>query len=214
MIFDLHIKSIVFDLDGVLWRSSAIHAAAYKTVLERAGIAMPDYASIAGRRTDEVMRELLAAEGAASEAAAALTREKQRLARNMLAQNPPVDAACAEVLRELGRTRRLALASSASAGTVDLFLETSGTRALFKAVVTGDDVAAAKPDPAIYRAAVERLGSEVGETAVVEDAVNGIEAALRAGVAFVVALEGTTTAACLEHAGARHVVQNLTELLP
>jgi len=213
MIFGPHIRSIVFDMDGVLWHSSAIHAAAYKAVLEQAGMATPDYARIAGRRTDEVMRDLLTAQGAGIENVATLTKTKQILARQMLAEKPPVDSACAQVLCELGRTRKLALASSASAPTVDLFLEASGTRALFGAVVTGDDVAAAKPDPSIYRAAVERLGSDSRETAVVEDAPNGIEAALRAGIGLVVALEGTASAACLTHAGARHVVRNLTELL-
>ena len=55
-------KAIIFDLDGVLWRSGDIHAAAYRKILTQVGLKMPDYGSIAGRRTDEVIRELLLAQ--------------------------------------------------------------------------------------------------------------------------------------------------------
>ena len=62
MILGADIGSVVFDMDGVLWHSSAIHALAYKTILESAGLTMPDYAQIAGRRTNDVMLELLTAQ--------------------------------------------------------------------------------------------------------------------------------------------------------
>jgi len=216
MIFGPDIRSIVFDMDGVLWHSSAIHAAAYQAVLGEVGLRMPDYADIAGRRTDEVIRELLEWQrpaGADQKTVAALTDAKQRRARRLLRENPPIMPGCSGVLEGLGRSCSLALASSASSATVELFLEASATRALFQSVVSGDDVAAAKPDPAIYLTALQRLRGEPASTAVVEDAPNGIKAALAAGIAFVVAVEGTAPRAALLEAGAHRVVGNLRDLV-
>lgn len=216
MIFGPEIKAVVFDMDGVLWHSSAIHAAAYKAVLEQAGLTMPDYAQIAGRRTDEVMRELLIAQrraDAGAAAVAALTAQKQALAREMLREKPPLAPDCAAVLAQLARTKALALASSASAGTIELFLAASGTRALFDAVISGGEVAAAKPHPAVYLKALERLGRGPGEAAVVEDAPSGIQAARAAGIECVIAVEGTASRAALVQAGAQRVVRDLRELV-
>src|SRR5436309_15615729 len=108
MIFGADIGSVVFDMDGVLWHSSAIHALAYKTILESAGLTMPDYAQIAGRRTNDVMLELLTAQRSAcdgrAERAAALTGAKQTMARQLLRETPPVVADCAVILEQLGRS--------------------------------------------------------------------------------------------------------------
>src|SRR6267142_1565223 len=127
MIFGPDISSIVFDMDGVLWHSNALHMVAYRAVLEEAQLFMPSYATIAGRRTDEVMRELLAAQRPAAstqaETVAALTRAKRAKAQELLRDRPPLDPDCIVVVAELARSYTLALASSASAATVALFLE-------------------------------------------------------------------------------------------
>jgi beta-phosphoglucomutase len=216
MIFGPDIDAVVFDMDGVLWHSGAIHAAAYRAALEAEGLAMPDYATIAGRRTDEVMRDLLAQQRpgqATADAVATLTAAKQSRARALLRERPPVDPACAEVVAALARSKAVALASSASAGTVDVFLDASSTRGLFGAVVTGEDIVAAKPDPAIYLEALRRLRCTPGRAAVVEDAPTGVRAALGAGVAAIVGVAGTVPVGELAAAGARPVIRSLMELI-
>jgi HAD superfamily hydrolase (TIGR01509 family) len=217
MMFGPDIKAVVFDMDGVLWHSSEIHAAAYRVVLEEAGLKMPDYAGIAGRRSNEVMRELVAAQRPTDAnveiTAGELTLAKQALARRLLRERSPVAAGCAAVMDALAREKRLALASSASAATVDLFLTISGTRPFFKAVISGDAVAAAKPAPDIYAMALRNLACAPDAAAVVEDAPSGIEAAHAAGIAFVVGVEGTVARERLVAAGAKHVIGDLRELL-
>ena len=51
----------------------------------------------------------------------------------------------------------------------------------FAAVITGDDVAAAKPAPDIYRRAVAAAGAAPAQALVVEDSLPGVDAGLAAG---------------------------------
>jgi len=48
--------------------------------------------------------------------------------------------------------------------------------------VTGEDVSVKKPAPDIFLKAAEKLAAAAGECVVIEDAVNGIQAALAAGM--------------------------------
>lgn len=56
----------------------------------------------------------------------------------------------------------------------------------------GDVVPAKKPDPAIYRLAIDELGVDPGETLVVEDSRNGLLAATGAGLPTLVTVNGYT----------------------
>jgi HAD superfamily hydrolase (TIGR01509 family) len=59
-------------------------------------------------------------------------------------------------------------------------------------VLAGDVVSAKKPAPDIYLLALERLSIEPGEAVVVEDSRNGLLAAVAAGLATVVTVNGYT----------------------
>jgi HAD superfamily hydrolase (TIGR01509 family) len=49
-------------------------------------------------------------------------------------------------------------------------------------ILAGDVVPAKKPDPAIYRLAMERTGADAGDTLAIEDSRNGLLAAVGAGL--------------------------------
>ena len=208
-------RAVVFDLDGVLWHSQRAHHAAYAKVLEGLGLPVPSYAELAGRKTREVFEHLVQEHGLSGGAARAaeLTAAKQAEAQRLLRESPPLADGCGELLRALAPRFLLGLASSASPASVALFFEASGTRALFGAVVTGDDVTQAKPAPEAYQKALALLGVAPADAVVVEDAPSGIEAALAAG-ARAVGVEGTCGRAELERAGVVAVVKDIRELWP
>jgi HAD superfamily hydrolase (TIGR01509 family) len=110
-----------------------------------------------------------------------------------------------ERLRAAGLT--LAVASSGTGDYVAHVLGALGVAGAFAAVVSGDEVAESKPDPAIYRLAAERLGRPPGACAAVEDAPNGVMAALAAGMRVVAVPNGRT--AGMDFAGAEAVVADL-----
>jgi len=75
---------------------------------------------------------------------------------------------------------KINLASSASRKSIDTVLATFSLREYFSYIVSGDDVAKAKPDPEIYSKVKARYSSI--EHFVIEDSANGILAASRAGL--------------------------------
>jgi HAD superfamily hydrolase (TIGR01509 family) len=70
-----------------------------------------------------------------------------------------------------------------------------------------------KPDPAVFVEAARALGSAVPRTAVVEDALAGVEAGVAGGFGFVLGVDRAGFRPALEAAGASLVVDDLGELL-
>ncbi|MGD0778331.1 MAG: HAD-IA family hydrolase [Candidatus Solibacter sp.] len=207
-------KAVIFDMDGVLWLSSPNHARAYREALERVNVFDFEYAQYAGMRTVECLERVFEERGITITEAtiAELAEEKNRLAVESLRRDPPVSPGCGQVLSRLRAKYRLALATSASPNTMEVFLEASGSRALFSILLCGRSVERPKPAPDIYLKAAELLGVEPGCTVVVEDAVAGVQAGKSAG-AQVWALPTTSAAADLMAAGADRVIESLEGLL-
>jgi HAD superfamily hydrolase (TIGR01509 family) len=95
---------------------------------------------------------------------------------------PPVIDGAAGVVRRIGRSIPIAVASSAHREVIDAALGALGLTAEFEAVVSSDEVAHGKPEPDVYLATAERLGASPGTCLVVEDSLNGVRAARAAGM--------------------------------
>jgi HAD superfamily hydrolase (TIGR01509 family) len=211
---DTAIRGIVFDLDGVLIQSAPSHAAAFAQVFAQCGIHDFEYAPYAGWRTLDVVTDVLTRCGrtVSAEAIADMAREKSRIARQLLEASRPLSKDCESTLAELAGRFPLALASSGSRASVDAFLKLTGSRSLFRSVLSGEDVTNAKPDPEIYVRSSEGLGLQAAQCLVAEDAVAGVAAARAAGCP-VIGVAGTCSAGALRGAGADQVVSDLSELV-
>ena len=211
---DTAIRGIVFDLDGVLIQSAPSHAAAFEQVFARCGIHDFEYAPYAGWRTLDVVADVLARRGRTDspQAIAEMAREKSQVARELLEASRPLSKNCEATLAQLAGGFHLGLASSGSRSSVDAFLKLTGSRSLFRSVLSGEDVANAKPDPEIYVRSAEGLGLDARQCLVVEDAVAGVTAARAAGCP-VVGMVGTCSAEALRGAGADQVVADFSELV-
>ncbi len=207
-------KAFIFDLDGVLLKSTECHRLAFQEIFEPLGIHDFDYSPYAGWRTAEVVEDVLRNRGFSTtvESISALAREKSRRARLKLDETQPIDPFCGPVLAVLGASYPLALASSGSRESVDAFLKLSGARSFFRSILSGDDVSSAKPDPEIYLRSARQLGIDPADCVVVEDAVAGVRAG-RSANAAVIGIEGTTSRKALEAAGADAVLPDLSALV-
>ncbi len=209
----MRLEGVIFDLDGVLCRTDAYHLAAWRTLTERLGIALPPDAA---ERTRGVGRleslDIVLGERAGDftrERKLALAEEKNAIYRGYLAHLTPADAEplARETLTEL-RRRGVKLAVASSSRNAPLILDKLGLTALLDAVIDGGMISRGKPDPEVFLKAAAALALPPARCAVVEDAQSGIEAARRGGFR---AIAYTTTPRRLTGADAE--IHALTELL-
>lgn len=77
---------------------------------------------------------------------------------------------------------KLILVTSADRRLVEPFLNRFKLKDFFDAVVTSEGLHRSKPDPAIYRAALEKGQLDPHQAIAIEDSVKGVQSALSAGI--------------------------------
>jgi HAD superfamily hydrolase (TIGR01509 family) len=95
----------------------------------------------------------------------------------------PMPGALAALAGLRARGLELAVVSNWDVGLAE-HLERIGAASLFSAIVTSADAGAAKPDPAVFRLALERLGVDQARALHVGDEPQDEEGALAAGMRF------------------------------
>jgi len=106
----------------------------------------------------------------------------------------------------------LAVASNTDGELVRLALGQVGLLESFGVIVSGADLGRAKPDPAVYLAACDRLGVEPRDGVAIEDSPAGVQAAKAAGLTCIGIPE--RKGVDLAGAGADVVVASLSDLIP
>ncbi|MDR1134426.1 MAG: HAD family phosphatase [Synergistaceae bacterium] len=206
-------QAIIFDMDGVLWYSSAAHEKAFDFACRTFNLPpLGYYAAYAGMSTSGVFKKHLALHGITpeDEFVEQVVRCKQKTARELLIETAPLHPKLDNILRRLVEKYSLALASSGSAESVSLFFSLSKTADYFCAVVSKDDVTKSKPAPDIFLRAAQLLRVKPAEALVVEDSINGVRAA-RAGNMNVLGI-GTDVAELMK-AGAIKCLPNIDYLI-
>ena len=207
-------QAILFDLDGVLVLSEAIHDRAREAVLDHYGIFIPEdeQALFRGQTTEAVFEQVSRDFARGRVSAEEMVELKRRLYYEQAERDlAPVPGALDFVRRLAEADVRLAVVTSATRESQGFAFERFGLAPYFSAVVTADDVARGKPDPEPYRLGAERLGVAPSNCLVIEDAVSGIRAAKAAGCTAA----GLTTsfpASALREAGADAVVDDFEAL--
>ena len=182
---ELKIRAVIFDMDGVLVDSeSLINSAAVAMFKEKGLIVQPeDFLPFVGAGEDRYI-------GGVAEKYSFpldLTVAKKRTYEIYLDFVPARLEAFQGVHALLTSCRAagllIAVASSADQIKVNANLQKIGSPEKFwDAVVWGEDVKNKKPAPDIFLLAADRLGVNPSECTVVEDAVNGVQAARTAGM--------------------------------
>lgn len=203
-------RAVLWDLDGTLIDSGEHHYEAWRQTTAALGLPM-DRASFAasfGKKNDVILRELVGAQGS-DDLIRRIGDEKEEIYRRLVRERGigllPGAALWLQRLEDAGW--RQALATSAPCGNIDSILPGLGLDRFFAAVVSGDEVAAGKPDPAIFLEAARRLDAAPAACIVVEDAPAGLLGARRAGMRTVGVLSSHFSAL-----DADLVVPGLTEL--
>ncbi len=206
------LRGVVFDMDGVVIDSHPAHRSAWKSFLEGVGRSTTDRELdfiLDGRKREEILEYFLGKLDSAQ--IAEYGRRKDELLRSHANRLEPMTGVVEflDLLRNSGV--RMALATSAGRLRACGTLEELGLAHYFETVVTGDEVAAGKPDPAIYRLAAARMQEAPDCLLAVEDAVSGVKAARGAGLRCIgVAHNGR--AELLHLAGANPIIEDFRTL--
>jgi HAD superfamily hydrolase (TIGR01509 family) len=202
------LHGVIFDMDGVLVDSHAVHRKAWRLFFQTLGRDVPESELdfiLDGRKRGDILRHFLG--NSPNPELEEFGRRKDCIFRQMRLDVAPVPGAV-RMVRELhGSGTVLALATSASRSRARSTLADLGLLNCFQQVVTGEDVLLGKPDAAVYRLACNRIGIEPEHLLAVEDAVSGIRAAVAAGL-HCVGVASHETPENLRAAGAVHVLRD------
>lgn len=182
---DAPVEAVLFDVNGVLIDSMPLHENLGWELLESVGVELTEAEMLdyMGRGAEDFFQVVKEDTGADFDADA-LAERKLRAFVERVDDIPAMDGA-AETMRSLSERYAVAVASNDQRRSVDAVLRRLGVTDAVDAVATIEDVDAGKPDPAVYRVAVDRLGVDPVGAVAVDDSPVGVEAARRAGLRVV-----------------------------
>jgi beta-phosphoglucomutase len=179
------IQAAIFDMDGVLTDSEPlINAAAVAMFRERGLVVQPeDFAPFVGTGENRYLSGVAEMHGWAIDLASAKRRTYEVYLERVATELRAFPGAIELVNRCRGAGLKVAVASSADWIKIEANLNRIGLPPSgWDVVVTGDEVERKKPAPDIFLEAAARMDLPPAACVVVEDAVNGIEAAKAAGM--------------------------------
>lgn len=178
------IKGIIFDLDGVICFTDHYHYLAWKQLADKLniyfdetinnrlrGISRMDSLEIILEKSDKKYSQ---------EEKENLAREKNEIYRKYLLEMSEKDLSqeVKETLIEL-RNKGYKLAIGSSSKNTKTILKQIGLGDFFDAISDGNNITNSKPDPEVFLKAADYLNISPEDSAVIEDAIAGIEAAHR-----------------------------------
>jgi HAD superfamily hydrolase (TIGR01509 family) len=206
------IRAVIFDMDGVLTDSEPlINAAAIAMFKEKGLTVLPeDFIPFVGTGEDRYIGGVAEKYHFPIDLPAAKARTYQIYLELVPKQLRAFPGATELVRKCREAALRVAVASSADRVKIEANLRQIGLPPeSWDAIVTGEEVVNKKPAPDIFLTAAAKLGFSATQCVVIEDAVNGVEAAKAAGMRCV-AVAQTFPADRLQKADL--VRQNLLEV--
>lgn len=206
------VQAMLFDMDGTLVDSVPAHIKAWTRALRACGANLPPEAihPEIGKGADHLIEDLVGPVQAHRCADTAQRLHSLIFTREFLPRLrvfPSVNGLFADLRR---RDCRIAIVSSAKRAHLDRLIKQIA--APIDLVVSGDDVRATKPDPALWQVALDRLAIQADQAIMVGDSPHDFTAAAPLGLIGVGVLTGGFRDETLVRAGARRIYADLDEL--
>jgi beta-phosphoglucomutase len=184
------IKACIFDLDGVIVDTAVYHYKAWKRLADQLGLKFTEHDNellkgVSRVRSLEIILELNHVTKTAEEQTE-LATQKNNWYVDMINQMTPAEILPgAKEFLETCRAAGIKTALGSASKNSSTILAKINMAHLFDAIVDGNHVSKAKPDPEVFLKGAEGLGVSPAECVVFEDAIAGVEAAINGGMKVV-----------------------------
>lgn len=190
-------KGVIFDMDGVLIDAMPFHAEAMHLAIREETNHDIDKKLVylfEGMPSPELVKQIFKIERIDNRIddniAEKISKRKKELFQKIQ------DAKSIEGAKELVNTLDCdgcikAVVSGAARQEVETMLEKNIGLKNFDVVIAGDDLEEGKPDPEPFQTALKKMNLRPDEAIVVENAPLGVEAAIRAGIKYIITFNKT-----------------------
>ena len=180
------IKTVIFDMDGVIVDTEPVHHYAYNQHFKQLNIDVsPEmYASFTGNSTKNIF-ERLKVQFNLSDDVPTLVETKRNLFNEAFDSKEDLFLldGVEDLIKDLHQNgMQLVLASSSAKVTINRIFNRFGLHKYFTHIVSGEDFPKSKPHPAIFQHAAFLAETLPENCIVIEDSTNGIKAAKAAGI--------------------------------
>ena len=183
-------KAFIFDLDGVIVDTAKYHFLAWKELAQSLGFDFTEEQNellkgVSRVRSLEILLDIGKVELSKAEKEKYLhEKNEQYLSYISTMDTREILPGIPELLAFL-KKEKIPFALGSASKNARLILENLSLLDDFDAIVDGNDVSTAKPDPEVFLIASERLGKDPKDCIVIEDAFAGVQAANSAGMTSV-----------------------------
>jgi beta-phosphoglucomutase-like phosphatase (HAD superfamily) len=176
-------RGLIFDCDGTLVDTMAMHFKAWTTTLRRHSLEFSEerFYQWAGLPTDRIIDRLAAEKGMIVDAKAIAAERDACFHSQPESDFRPVEPVVAIARRFRGQLP-MAVATGSTLVSARASLQAVGILEWFDAVVSSQEVAHPKPAPDVFLLAAERISVPAADCAAFEDGDAGLEAARVAGM--------------------------------
>jgi len=189
------LRAIIFDFNGVIVDDETTHFLAFQQALAEDGLALTKeayygtYLGMDERTCASALLEATTDQHDPARVKRIAERKAALFASLTETRRPPLFPGVVDFVTRASTRYRLAIASGGRRQQIELALHDTPIEKVFAVLVSAEDAAVGKPDPAIYHLALARLNEtpprpspaiQAAACLVVEDSLAGIQAALAA----------------------------------
>ncbi|OME51529.1 beta-phosphoglucomutase [Paenibacillus odorifer] len=185
-----NMKGAIFDLDGVIVDTAKYHYLAWASLADELGFKFTEednerLKGVSRMRSLDILLEVGGLEFKEAEKQA-MAEKKNRLYVEYISrlEESELLPGVKEYLTRL-RSRGIGIALGSASKNAEFILNKLNITDLFDAVVDGNKVSLAKPDPEVFLIAAQEIGLQPDECVVFEDAEAGVQAGKAAGMKVV-----------------------------
>jgi HAD superfamily hydrolase (TIGR01509 family) len=204
-------SALLFDLDGTLVDTDALHLSAFQSVFAAHKIALTkaQYVEKIMGSSNALIGEAFLPHLPEADREAAIAAKEEAF-RNMLGEIAPAPGIGALLDYAEREDISCAVVTNAPRANAVVVLQALGLSGRLPIQIIGPELARPKPDPLPYLAGLEKTGADAAHSVAFEDSLSGLRAAIGAGLA-VVGMMTTLDEATLLRAGAAIAVADFRD---